>query len=107
MAGSDARSARKRDGPVIRIEQVNQGEGQVAIIGCEALRAEGAGLLNGARIGRLGSQFAKQRELAFTDNSLRVVGIGAKDAARRRRRRWGPGYRKRCNRFLRDSRGAP
>ena len=41
---------------------------------------EPAGLLDGTRIGGLGGEIAEQRELAFADDALRIVRVGAEDA---------------------------
>ena len=80
MAAIRRTRAHQRRAGAVLVDDVEQREGQIAVAGLERRDALLAGLLPGARLRRLRRQFAQQFELAFADDAVGVVGVGAEDA---------------------------
>ncbi len=81
ITGVEAGGAREGHAAALRVEQVDEGEGQVARAGLQRLGTQRARLLDGAAHGGAGGQLAQQREPPLAQDADGVVGVGAEDPA--------------------------
>ncbi len=78
----DPRRPGEGGGPLLlRVEEVEEGEGEVARVGGERGRAPLARVFHRPRVGRPGGQLAEQGHLPLADDAHRVVRVGADDPA--------------------------
>src|SRR5262249_50556778 len=78
---SDAADARQRQFIRARLKEVNHGKRQILRVASQSSGTLLARLLPAPGLGRPGGEFAQEGQLALTDDTLRIVGIGANDAA--------------------------
>ena len=81
VVGIDAGGCRQMCLSLIWIEDVDHREGEIARVGCERAGTSLAGLLPCARLGGGRGKLAQQRQLPLADYTLRIVAVGAKNAA--------------------------